>query len=437
MDPLKSKLGNLHTQGNTMTNNAAPLISVIIPVWNPGLGISRCIESLQRQTLKEIEMIFVDDRGTDNSMDKVRVAAKEDPRVRILANETNMGAGPSRNRGIEVACGEYLSFVDPDDFVAADFLKLLYTEAKAKSSDIVKGSVIRKKEDDTLFPRETNLNQEIRNGCAEGHSLYYYFTYEHQSAVYRREFILSNNIRYGTSSRAQDNTFLLKACSQVKQFSLVDNAHYFFCARQKSSMHTVNATRLQGYLIAVREQIDFILNSIPDEKDVPIFLQGLFLNALKEYYRYNCINDMKKEASDFISGLQSELIRLPCCQYLSDKLFSLRALKNYCVGLPRTPYTSPWEGKNHPIRFAELTKCWIDFYFNHPNEADAIKKDVIKVLVNAISSTKDRESTYYNEEEKKQGSLLLKRQIRRLPLSLQIQLNLSLAKQSLRKILTH
>ena len=59
-------------------------ISVIIPVWNPGPGVSRCIESLRDQTLKEIEMIFVDDCGTDDSMDRVRGEAKVDPRIRIL-----------------------------------------------------------------------------------------------------------------------------------------------------------------------------------------------------------------------------------------------------------------------------------------------------------------------------------------------------------------
>ena len=66
-------------------------------------------------------MIFVDDCGTDDSMDKVRAAAAEDPRIRIIKNEKNIGSGPSRNKGIETAQGEYLSFVDSDDHVAHDF----------------------------------------------------------------------------------------------------------------------------------------------------------------------------------------------------------------------------------------------------------------------------------------------------------------------------
>ena len=71
-----------------------PRISVILPVWNPVLGIDRGITSLRGQTLQDIEMIFVDDRGTDDAMEKIRAAAAEVPRIRILENPENMGAGP-------------------------------------------------------------------------------------------------------------------------------------------------------------------------------------------------------------------------------------------------------------------------------------------------------------------------------------------------------
>ena len=75
------------------SENLSIKISVIIPVWNPGPGIARCIDSLRNQTLQEIEMIFIDDRGMDGSIDKVRAAAKDDPRIRIIKNQKNTGAG--------------------------------------------------------------------------------------------------------------------------------------------------------------------------------------------------------------------------------------------------------------------------------------------------------------------------------------------------------
>lgn len=93
-----NKSSYTNTNVTIMKEGYIPKVSVIIPVWNPGPGISRCIESLRNQTLNDIEMIFVDDCGTDNSMDKVHSAAKKDSRIRIIENEENFGAGPSRNR---------------------------------------------------------------------------------------------------------------------------------------------------------------------------------------------------------------------------------------------------------------------------------------------------------------------------------------------------
>ena len=75
---------NLHT----------PKVSVIVPVWNPSPAISRCVDSLRGQTLEDIEMIFVDDFGTDGAMDIVRAAAAEDPRIRIITNAENLYSGP-------------------------------------------------------------------------------------------------------------------------------------------------------------------------------------------------------------------------------------------------------------------------------------------------------------------------------------------------------
>ena len=90
---------------NETSENRSPAVSVIIPVYNPGPGIERCIDSLRNQTLQDIEMIFVDDRGSDGAMEKVKAAAAEDPRIRILTNPRNLDEGPSRNAGFTAARG--------------------------------------------------------------------------------------------------------------------------------------------------------------------------------------------------------------------------------------------------------------------------------------------------------------------------------------------
>ena len=106
-----------------------PKVSVIVPVYEPGEAIKKCMESLQGQTLQSIEMIFIDDCGKDGSIKFVLDAAERDQRIRIIENEHNSGPGVSRNIGIKAACGEYLAFVDADDFISQNYFELLYNKA--------------------------------------------------------------------------------------------------------------------------------------------------------------------------------------------------------------------------------------------------------------------------------------------------------------------
>ena len=344
-------------------------VSVIIPVWNPGRGISHCIESLRNQTLKEIEMIFIDDCGTDDSMDMVRAAAAKDMRIRVLKNRENMGAGDSRNRGIEAARGEYISFVDPDDYIAPDFLEMLYTEACRESYDIVKGTQIRVAKDGCRLTR--NLNQIVNSGLARGTPLFLMFTYEHQSAIYRREFLLSNNIRYGSSWRAQDHIFLLRACCVAKSISLKDEACYYFCERDDSSMHTLGAKSLQGCADAVRDQVDYVLEALPHNKYTELFLINLFNVFLREYELYDRIPDMKEETGHYLDRLQEELLRIPYCDCLAERSYPLKVLLDYGIGIPAMPYFSPWEERHQVEKYVRLMKRWSDFCTAHHEEKKA------------------------------------------------------------------
>ena len=132
-------------------------VSVILPVCNPGSGIERCIRSLREQTLREIEMIFVDDCGTDGTMEKIHAAANEDSRIRIIHNEQNSGPVFSRNAGIEAARGEYLQFTDPDDFMDADYLEELYRYACEGKLDLVKGKFVHELADGSqVFKKRVN-----------------------------------------------------------------------------------------------------------------------------------------------------------------------------------------------------------------------------------------------------------------------------------------
>lgn len=97
-------------------------VSVIIPVYNVEPYLKQCMDSVVGQTLKDIEIICVDDGSTDNSLDILREYAAEDSRIQII-EQKNAGAGAARNNGMRYATGKYLSFLDSDDFLNRECLK--------------------------------------------------------------------------------------------------------------------------------------------------------------------------------------------------------------------------------------------------------------------------------------------------------------------------
>ena len=94
-------------------------ISVVVPIFNTCAQIDSCLESILSQTLRDIEIICLDDGSTDGSLEIVKKYAEVDSRIRVLSH-SNIGAGPTRNRGIAVANGKYVAFMDADDMYPAD-----------------------------------------------------------------------------------------------------------------------------------------------------------------------------------------------------------------------------------------------------------------------------------------------------------------------------
>lgn len=111
-------------------------ISVILPIYNTEKYLRQCLESVIKQSLKEIEIICVNDGSTDSSLEILESLADQDARITIL-NQDNQGPGVARNLGLENASGEYLSFLDSDDFFEYDMLERTYLQAKREDSDVL------------------------------------------------------------------------------------------------------------------------------------------------------------------------------------------------------------------------------------------------------------------------------------------------------------
>lgn len=112
------------------------IVSVIVPVYNTEHYLNRCLQSLRQQTLQDIEIICVDDGSTDNSLEVLKRHSAEEPRICILSGE-NASAGAARNKGMKRAKGEYLMFLDSDDFFEPDLLENMYMRMRIDDLDMV------------------------------------------------------------------------------------------------------------------------------------------------------------------------------------------------------------------------------------------------------------------------------------------------------------
>ena len=111
-------------------------VSVILTVYNGEKYIYECMESVIHQTLDEIEIICIDDSSSDNTFNILGKLQNEDDRIKVISNQFNLGAGASRNKGLEIAKGEYIIFLDADDIFEKDMLEKAYSKAKRCEADI-------------------------------------------------------------------------------------------------------------------------------------------------------------------------------------------------------------------------------------------------------------------------------------------------------------
>jgi glycosyltransferase involved in cell wall biosynthesis len=188
-------------------------VSVIIPVYNVENYIKECVESVINQTLKEIEIIIVNDGTKDNSIKKIEKYLS-DSRV-ILINKENGGVSSARNAGLKIARGEYISFIDSDDFIELTMLEDLYNESKGM--DIVLSNFARIDNLGNIKIEKNNFkNLEIKEGS-------YFYNIELGyvvNRIYNHEFLKKVNVKFREKMLLEDLLFSLKIFSKAKKLNI-------------------------------------------------------------------------------------------------------------------------------------------------------------------------------------------------------------------------
>lgn len=202
-------------------------VSVIVPVYNAQDYLEQCIVSILAQTLQEIEVICVDDSSTDRSLEILKKYEKEDSRMRVLT-QPNSGAGAARNRGLSQASGEYLSFLDADDFFEPDMLELAYAKAKEDRADMVvfKSDQYHTDSDQFVQVAWTLREKEIPPYTPFNHrqmtdNIFKVFVGWAWDKLFSREFVEKHHLIFQEQRTSNDLLFVFSAVALAKRITIV------------------------------------------------------------------------------------------------------------------------------------------------------------------------------------------------------------------------
>lgn len=305
-------------------------VSVIIPIYGVEKYIRKCLESVLNQTLKEIEIIIINDGTKDNSMQIVEEYIN-DERIKII-NKENGGISSARNVGLKKAQGKYIVFIDSDDFIKSEMLEELFLEAERGNYEIVYSNVI-------LYNNKTKkLKNRDRNTLkieSEKGSYHYRFCgMEVWNKIYKREFLLKNNILFRENIIHEDNLFTLKCFFLAKKVKYINKYHYFYRAKRENSYlnSKKNILEEKKYFEIILKEIDKFKNNYENEVFDKLRLELNYLDHKTLLYKtdYNSNNllskeeiqeikeKVKKEWSKF-KNLEKEILKIDFINLLESK----------------------------------------------------------------------------------------------------------------------
>lgn len=237
-------------------------VSVILPVYGVSEYIEKCTRSLLAQSLEEMEFLFVDDHGPDDSIEVVRRTIAGHPReaqFRFLDPGKNLGPGLARNYAIPYAQGTYVAFVDSDDWVEPDMFETLYRQAESHGmTDLSYGHAFKDFEDGK--PSSVLRNPLVPSGCLthehRAHFLVNYVSY-FWTFIYKKEFLCREEICFPEERWSEDSYFVSCCLLTAQSIASVDKPLYHYIVRPGSASTTPNSTKYRQRIAVFNKLLQF------------------------------------------------------------------------------------------------------------------------------------------------------------------------------------
>jgi len=296
-----------------------PKVSVIVPVYNVEEYLPKCLDSLINQTLSDIEIIVVNDGSPDNSQDIIDEYKKKDKRIISIIKE-NKGVGSARNLGLEKTRGEYISYVDSDDYIELDMLEKMYDKAKSEDLDIViygYKNIYPNKEVPYIIP--DNLIEETLNNKKSK----IFNTVSPWSKIYKRIFLLEQDIKFVEDKVwYEDFAYSVKLLSSTNKIGIVNKPLYNYLIRENSIMNSSKLLKNLDIILAFDDVISFMKkqNKYDEfyEEIEYLAVDNILISGITRIVRINNDKKTKKEViNKFIDYIKEKFPNYKKNKYLS------------------------------------------------------------------------------------------------------------------------
>lgn len=316
------------------------MISVIIPVYNVENYLKECLDSVTNQTLNNLEILCINDGSTDNSLRILNEYASKDSRIKII-NQNNKGQASARNLGIKEARGEYIAFIDSDDFIEPTMFEKLYTKAKNDNLDIVMCKIAT----------YDNMTGEVKDNA------WYYMLgvfkdfdkdiFNHKDTkeftcqiavtpynkIYKTSLLKDNDILFPEGLIFEDEKFFYDVYLRAKKVSLIDEFLYYYRINRKGS--TVDIAKENDYtdIIPISKQVRETFKQTNNYEDYKILLANRFIHLqlarfteTSPKFREKFFNLLKEDLNEVLQdkeiadNLESD-VRLRVSKILQSKDF--------------------------------------------------------------------------------------------------------------------
>lgn len=322
-----------------------PLLSVVVPIYNVESCLVKCIESILRQTFQDFELLLIDDGSTDNSSNIAKGYAIKFENVTYI-RQSNLGLGSARNTGLHSATGEYISFIDSDDYIDKNMFKEMLCYMEEKDLDVCicdyervdeKGQVkerhFEKIDSSTIYTSNNNRELLLIDPAA-------------WNKIYKRNLFILNDIEYPSKVWFEDLRTTMKILVHTQKVGYIDKPFYKYLIRYTSIMNTPNLERQYEIVDAMKDLIsyfktndlfDFYYSELEFLCVQHVFIYGInrvirinrraeMISTFKKFVEINFPNFKKNKYLDLFTKKEKLFYLL-----IESNLYGLIALENSIV----------------------------------------------------------------------------------------------------------